>query len=336
MKTNAWLRNGLALLFVLTVSGCRENVTVVTTLFPDGSCDRVVTVTSDSGKVPDVAFPLPVDSSWQISWTPPGQKGEKYLFTARKHFASIGSLREQYARAADTGKIKIDVSMKKDFRWFYTYFTYTEKYEVYNPFREIPLSKFMTQEEVRRYLAGERSDSLKKMRETWEMRNMFELFYRGLLAAAEKLHDPALPSSLIEAKKDELYTALMSSGKEDEVSVTTRVLKTPAVRKLSKQVKDLINEIMHKSEVASKADGDYVCTVVMPGTILDTNSEEVKGNSVVWRFSDEHLGIADYEMRVESRSINGWALAVTGLVVLGLVFLPYALRVRRERQLVLE
>ena len=79
-----------------------------------------------------------------------------------------------------------------------------------------------------------------------------------------------------------------------------------------------------KSETASRADGDYVNTVVMPGTILDTNAGEVKGSSVVWRFSDDYLGMADYEMRVESRSVNVWPLAGTGIVVLLLIVFPVA------------
>lgn len=337
MKNSAWLRNSLALLFMVTMSGCRESYTVVTTLFPDGSCDRVITVTSDSMRIPSVAFPLPVDSSWETGWKAPEREGEKYVFTARKHFASIESMRMEYSRITDPEKLRIDISVRNDFRWFYTYFTYAERYRAFNPFQLIPLSRFMTENEIHRYLAGERSDSLKKMRDAWENRNMFEVFYQGLLDAARKLNDPTLPLSLIEAKKEELYTELMSSGNGSDVAKQTiKVLRRPAVRKLSKQINGLVDDIMRKSEIASRADGEYVSTVVMPGTILETNSEEVKGNSVVWRFSDEHLGMADFEMRVESRSINAWAVAVAGVVVLGLIFLPYALRLRRERQLVLK
>jgi len=319
---------------MLTMPGCRESYTVVTSLFTDGSCDRVITVTSDSGKVPDVAFPLPIDSTWKISWKAPTQKGEKYHFTARKHFAHIDSLRQEYARVSDSGKIQISISVEKKFRWFYTYFTYTEKYKLFNPFTMLPLSQFMTGDEVRRYLAGERSDSLKKKREAWETRNMFEEYYQGLLEAARKLNHKSLPVSLIESKKEELFAELMSSGSNDVVRETAHALGMPAVRKLSKELKALVDGIMRKSEVASKADGDYVSTVVMPGTILDTNAEEVKGNSVVWRLSDEHLGIADYEMRVESRSVNVWALSATGITVLGLVILPGVLRLRQERRLI--
>lgn len=334
MTNSAWLLKSLALVLLLTMPGCRESYTIVTTLFADGSCDRVITVSSDSMRIPSVAFPLPIDSTWETSWKAPTQKGEKYLFTARKRFAHIDSLRQEYSRINDSSKIRISVNVEESFRWFYTYFTYTEKYEAFNPLGQIPLSEFMTADEIQRFLAGERSDSLKKKRDAWEMRNMFEVYYQGLLDAAGKLHHRALPASLIEAKKEELYAELMSSNSNDVVKVTTAVLRTSAVRKLSREIRALEDEIMRRSELAARADGDYVSTVVMPGTILDTNAGEVKGNSVVWRFSDEQLGIADYEMRVESRRVNIWPLAVTGLVVLALILLPTTLRMRRERHLV--
>ncbi len=336
MKNRAWFLNGFAVVLLLTMSGCNESYTVVTSLFADGSCDRIITVTADSGKVPDVAFPLPIDSSWEISWKAPKQKGEKYLFTARKHFVSVDSLSREYARMTDSNKIKITIIVEKEFRWFYTYFTYKENYEAFNPFRLIPIAQFMTEDEVHRYLAGERSDSLKKKREAWEERNMFEEYYRGLVEAAHKMNNPSLPVSLIEAKKEDLFAHLMSSKNDDVAKETAVALGTPVVLKLGKELKALVDGIVRRSEVASRADGDYVSTVVMPGTLLDTNAEEVKGNSVVWRFSDEHLGLADFEMHVQSRSVNVWALAVTGSIVLALIIFPVVIRLRREHQPVLK
>ncbi len=214
MKNSAWILNCVVVAFILAMSGCKESFTVVTSLFTDGSCDRTITVSSDTMGIPTVAFPLPIDSTWEMSWKAPVEKGEKYLFTAKKHFAHIDSMRQAYARINDSTKIRIDVSVEKDFRWFYTYFTYKEKYGSFNPFRSIPLSDFMTGAEVQRYLAGERSDSLKKKRDAWEMHNMFEVYYQGLLDGARNLHHPSLPPSLIESKKEELYARVDVVGDE--------------------------------------------------------------------------------------------------------------------------
>lgn len=331
MKTSVLVRNCLALAFLLTMSGCKETYTVVTTLLPDGSCDRVITVTSDTARIPDVAFPLPIDSTWETTWTPPVQKGEKWLFTARKHFAHVDSMNQEYARLAGPEKIRISVSMERKFRWFYSYYSYREKYQSFNPFTRVPLSQFMSDDEVQRYLAGDKSDSLKKKREAWENRNMFEEFYLGLTDLARAKNEPSFSPSLIESKKEALFKEVMSSNSNDVVDETARTLGAPVVRKLSKEIKAIVDDVMRKTQVAGRADGEYTSTVVMPGTILDTNTKEIKGNSAAWRFSDEQLGIADVEMVVESRSVNLWPLLVTGLVVIGLIILPSLLR-QRQRQ----
>jgi len=331
MKTSTWFLHGFVLVLLLTIPGCKESYTVVTTLLADGSCDRVITVTCDSIGVPDSAFPLYIDSSWETSWKAPARKGEKYLFTARKHFAHMDSLSLEYSRGNDSGKIHISIDVNKEFRWFYTHFTYSERFSTFNPFSLVPVSQFMSGDEIHRYLAGEKSDSLKKKREEWEARSMFEEYYQGLITFARKLNHPGLPVSLIESKKENLYDELMSSSPGDVVNETATALGTPVVRKFSKELNGLVDEIMEKSKNAAKADGDYVSTIVMPGTIVETNAAEVTDNSAVWRYSDDLFSMADFVMRVESRSANVWAMAVTGMAVLALVVIPTALRLRRQR-----
>jgi hypothetical protein len=321
-----------ALISLLTLSGCKESYTIVTTIFPDGSCDRVMTVTSRSREIPDVAFPLPLDSTWELSWKEPKQEGEKYELTMRKHFAHVDSLSQEYAGVNDSGKVKITISVEKRFRWFHTYFTYREKFFSFTPYTLIPPSQFMTQDEIRRIVAGEKSDSLKQKRDAWEMRNLFEEYYQGLVKEAEKLNHPSLPVSLIESNKEALFHALSSEGSGDPVTQTVAVLRTSAVRKLDKELRALVSGIEEKSRIAAKSDGDYINTVLMPGTILDTNAEDVKGNSVVWRFTGDQFGVGDYEMIAESRSVNVWAVAATGIFALFLVVLPVALRMREERR----
>jgi hypothetical protein len=66
----------------------------------------------------------------------------------------------------------------------------------------------------------------------------------------------------------------------------------------------------------------------MPGVIIATNASEVRGTTVVWRFTHEHLALMDYPMHVESRVINLWAIIVTALVVLCALAVPAFLRRR--------
>ena len=68
-----------------------------------------------------------------------------------------------------------------------------------------------------------------------------------------------------------------------------------------------------------RADAEYTNAVVMPGLILDTNAGEVKGTTVTWKFSADQFCLRDYDMWVESRVMNVWAVVLTGVLVLGLV-----------------
>ena len=42
------------------------------------------------------------------------------------------------------GTIKPVVSLKKKFRWFYTYYEYSEVYPMTFPFQKIPVDSFLT------------------------------------------------------------------------------------------------------------------------------------------------------------------------------------------------
>ena len=52
-----------------------------------------------------------------------------------------------------------------------------------------------------------------------------------------------------------------------------------------------------------------------------------------WKFEKKQLALHDYEMRAESRMVNVWAMAVTGLLVLGLLAfaLAFPTMLRRRR-----
>jgi len=68
----------------------------------------------------------------------------------------------------------------------------------------------------------------------------------------------------------------------------------------------------------------FTNTVVMPGIVLETGAPEVKGSTVSWKFERNRLSLHDYEMRVESRTVNVWAIVVTGILVLGLLAVVFA------------
>jgi hypothetical protein len=57
----------------------------------------------------------------------------------------------------------------------------------------------------------------------------------------------------------------------------------------------------------------------MPGLILDTNAPSVENNTVTWELKGRRFFWEDYEMRVESRTVNRWAIWLTGGLLLAAV-----------------
>jgi hypothetical protein len=212
----------------------------------------------------------------------------------------------------------------------------------------------MTEEDLRQFMSSEAPDSaLKGKWKRWDERNTMEWAFGRFVDAVRMRNDPKLSVDLVEQNKDRLIALLSDdstkgkvppSGKartekgrrqndhrsfsEKLVSEMALMLKTDAFRVLAPDLDSIGVEATKRMEVSDRAEGEYVNTVVMPGVIIATNASEVRGTTVVWRFTHEHLALMDYPMHVESRVINLWAIIVTGLVVLSALAVPAFLRRR--------
>ena len=350
MKTRTWLRCSAATMLLLMAQGCNEYA-ITTIVSTDGSVDRSIEWKSDKGPVNKgqfdlQKFPLPMDTTWRVVWKAAEQKDSNLVFTASKHFDSFEALEHEYTRLDTTGKLVVHVTVEKRFRWFYSYFSYHEIYGAFMPYTLIPAKEFFTPEELRRLMSDEKSDSLSTRYQEWVSRNDFEFVFRRLLAAADSLHDPELPASLLAGHKEELRRVMTSDslykgetkdGSTDENAIADAsllaargVVHSPSIMKLREPIKQAIAQLFQRFDDRNAIEGKYTNAVVMPGVILETNAKEISGSRVEWTFSPDQLSIMDLEMRVESRVVNSWAIVVSGVVVLGLLGLPLVLQYRRR------
>jgi hypothetical protein len=352
-----WI-TGLGLMAVLAFPGCLEKYEVTTMISTDGTVERKIVVRRDSKRLPDAAFPVPADSSWTLGWTEqtvdppagdPGKRGTEHVYTATKRFADFDALTREYRTSPDPGNLAIDVRVEERFRWFYTYYVYTETYRRFDPHRD-PLqpSDFLTAEEIRRFQASEKPDSILSTRwKQWEERKDQEWAFGRFVELVRRAGDPALPPELFERNKERLIRAFIADstrekggsrrtqdrhsrnspgerGREhqDVLELLARELGTGAVFRLGPVIDTLTREYVWRDSVSSRADGAYTNTVILPGVILETNAREVRGTTTVWRFTHEHLALADYTMTVESRVVNLWPMVLSGLLVLAAVLIP--------------
>ena len=317
---------------VLIFTGCKKDYKTTTKINTDGTCERSFVVTSDSGKIYNSVLPLPFDSTWQINWKK-DTTGSDYIFTAKKNFNSFDQLSNLYEKINNPDKLKIHLKIEKNFRWFYTYYYYTEKYDVFNLFNKVPVSKYLTQQEIQVYLSGKENDTLKAKIKAWEERNYLEDFIESISNAAGKLNDSSITPQRIVSKKNELLKILNGKDMSNEklLAEMKNIFKTNAVYGLKDDIDKSIKKIMEKAERMYDAEGSYFNSVLMPGLLISTNADKVQGSKVSWEFSSDRFTIRSLEMNAESRVMNTWAVIISSVVVLLILVLILLPAIKNRR-----
>ncbi len=320
-----------AVLLVL-MAGCREYETE-TVIRPDGSCERSVAVirdTDDSTKaMADLSVFAP-GGGWTVKRTVRGGEGKavqgekKYEFRASRTFPRVRDL--DACLAVDTAggpRLFTRVSLDRKFRWFHTRYVYRETYFVRSFLAEVPVTDFLTRKELDLYYQKEDTLDLKQKTEAWFMEAYTRFVVNRLVRISETRPVPGLVSEQIRAESDSIRSFLtrnMEAAAEDS-TVLARMLESRFPGRRFESWRDPLDslqaEIQATWEAYSETGSDsFTAAVRVPGLIMDTNATSVEGSRAEWKFEGERFQMEPYEMRVESRVLNRWALWVTGLLVL--------------------
>lgn len=303
---------------LLTMLGCKKEYKTITKINSDGSCERTFIITTGSQNTDYSVLPLPYDTTWQPKWVKDTTSDGDYMLTAKKYFKNYDDLSGLYEKINNPNMMKVNLKIEKRFRWFYTYYNYDEKYNVFNLFNKVPISKYLTQKELENYISGKKDDSVAAKVKKWEERNYLEDFIDAYLKAAIKLNDPLLTEKIINDKKEELIKKL-SGSKGDTDSLVTELnsfYKTKSFFKLRDVIDREIKSITKRAARMGDADGTYLNSVSMPGLIISTNADKVEGNKVSWEFESKRFTIKDFEMKAESRVMNVWAVSLSAIIVI--------------------
>ncbi len=157
-KSNSILIKALAIIILFTINSCIDFYEITTRVNLDGSLDRTIRVmASDSTSVfkGNYKVPLPSDTTWKVTmrWHNENPKDslskKKFEYIAHKRFANAEELNNFLKVNKDTTtEIGVFVELKKQFRWFYTYVTYTETYKKSIPFNHFPIEDFMSENDL--------------------------------------------------------------------------------------------------------------------------------------------------------------------------------------------
>ena len=237
----------IILLISILMNSCLD-YEITTQIYPDGKLERIFKVSGDKDMIYESSsIKLPADSTWEIkTWMEPDTTSEKttdsiYVYRARKVFRNYKELNKVLQVDPNVyDLIRIDVELKKRFRWFYSFFVYRETYREFFPYNYLPSDEFLTKDEIRYCLSNDEdyrynpvtnkfvplpeADTAKVLTkeekakakeldkdiqnrfEQWQTKNIYEDYFNALSAVlAEK--DQNANNRLIQHKQ-ELYDSL--------------------------------------------------------------------------------------------------------------------------------
>jgi hypothetical protein len=332
----------------ILLCGCLEHQ-VQTTVYLDGSCDRMVMLPADSMVVPSTPFPLNVAAGWDTSWRP-AKGGKGFVLVLTKHFARPEELAAEYGAPADSSGLHVEVEVERSFRWFYTYFRYREVFHRLSPFTKVPPTAVLTAEEVSMYAHGERNSLLNQKAEIWVARSLYEILIdtltAGLLAGGDR---PGV--AILEEKKELLFEAMVKIGPDSTlrdfgdviaerisyrgdarsffvgskitqagltafvelVGMVAGIPPTPILEESARSAWRAWNNVVERS---ARMQGIFVVSATLPGLVVQTNSPIADAQTLTWKFDGEQYSMTDYVMEAESRVENLWAFGVTVTVAL--------------------
>lgn len=351
MKTKTLLMTSALSSLLLFLPGCLD-IYLTTQLFPNGEVEKTIVIKGDSTDIPNAPFFFMQDSGWSRKWTEGDEEGKKNLVLSR-HFRSVRELNKAM-NPPDTTlmTIRVQSTLKRQFRWFFTYLEYSETILRADPFKTHDWREFLTEEELRlikisdeekrKADPGYNEDLYKKTEENYLkfiMRSTFDSFMNSLkLALASGTGNQNL-DRLLSSHREDLFQYLVDSTKSDDADSLLMALdnyfNTKEFSQLSERNPEPFLQFNDKTEFNSSLGvNSYKFIIRMPGLLMKTTSTQIQGVESRWELAYEDFYFDDYTMSCESRIINKWAFWVAGailLLALGSFVLAVFRRISRHR-----
>ena len=320
-----------SIISIVLISCNSENYRIITRIDRDGSCQREIHVIADT--ISD-NFPYDLSYGWKISQTDTvvkehlSEKIKKVIKISKK----FNSAHELFA------DLRSDIifpnpkeSLKKRFRWFYTYYAFTAVYPEVTDKGRVPMEQYLNKEEQKLYLQGDMSayrgmngtelkeilDELEIRFWKWYSRSVYEECFDIILNFADTDF-----RSQLSVVKDSLY--FINAEQIDDVPGMSKIctmldnfLATDHFSKLyaenEQEMDDMIEERTNTTNELYKMNIQY--ELALPGKIMTANTDLQNDGVLEWNVNLFKFLADDYTLTAESRVANIWAFVVTLLLV---------------------
>lgn len=350
----------IAFLMALFLYGCPNDgpYHMYTQVKSDGSCYREFILGVDSafvaGDTSNSPFPMKIDSSWKLTYYkrlagdtsryayfPSGhsykENGTEYswIATAKKEFASVESLAELFRYDnSDWDSVVPEITFSKKFRWFYTYFSYSETYKPMNTFKRVPINGYMSDKEIAALYGEDRElfrgkngfeiksllEDLEKRSDQWLNHNFYEEMYTFFITHFDRFKGAPIDAATFALEKDTIYKYYFSQDTMDifedfngilDHHFHTKAFTSAATDEFDEEME---NEVF--PDFLSYSGEELNFRLTLPGKVIETNAPFVNQDTISWKVDDNRFYFQDYPLNATSRKPNYWAFAVTAVVII--------------------
>lgn len=362
MKANKNLM--VAALILLLLASCKKDGQMLTVINEDGTCVRELTkhvsprdlidsdIYPDNGKETkmedweqtwslmgeDTRYPMPMTQE-QYDSIQRNYHGEYVPEMVLKHYKRVFPSVEDMSNnlPINNSMLKVEGSLKKHFKWFYTDIEFNETY-AYNTndstfYFPIPLDRFISADSASYWFTGQ--PDLSQKRSGAELKELLD----EIEGKVSKWINANLFAEMYDYVYIENYDKIKNSpvSKERFIALRDTLAMTPAILNQQpynngKTIMNVINDYFKSDAITSaiclydSIDTHYTkhgqimelfldYDLVMPGKVRDAGMGLYDGEVIHYKLTGDRLIPGSYTITATSRVTNIWAFVVTLLVI---------------------
>lgn len=322
------------------IVSCSHNQEMLTVINPDGSCYREFYSHVDSafrnGNTSEEhnPFPVTIDSSWDITYP----VGESQALI-RRNYQSIVELANTFKLkpSHNWSDLQVQYNFDKKFRWFYTYYNYSETYpQIKTTFS--PLIEFMEEEEMDFWLTGQPNltngmngiemkeyiEELNDKYNQWLAYNYWLAMYNVLINHYEEF-DLSISKENFISLRDSLFNKINFEDVtllDDNTYIGQKLDELLSGNKFTlffsakdSPMKNFGNEFWNQDFMKYPEDM-FTFKLLMPGEVLKAEKAVNQNDTLIWRITAYRMIYDNYTLQARSRKANSWAFIITGILII--------------------
>ena len=325
-------------IILILLPGCLD-IYFTTEIKANGDIVKTLVLEGDSSEIMGSYYPILHNETWEKEWIDikTDDDEDKKKLVLSKTFKNYKLASADLNPADSLPYFRMEPKLKKKFRWFFTYFDYTDTVLEMNPFNKLDWKDFFSEEETELIVMDEEDreadprydkEKYSKVEDKFEeyiLTSAFEELFQLFLKARSLTEGISLSSEDVHAAKAKLYQAALEAEENESIDVLMQIFQTVLdskdVAKIAQDNSELLGYFDSKMEFFENAfDDNMHFTIRMPGLLISTNSNQIEGNDLTWGIDSIDAYFTGFAMKAESRIVNTWAFLVTGIALAFLLF----------------